>query len=209
MTWLDNAHLLPWIKTVRGGIRYDYAIDDKGEIMSNHPSPQDTLRARAAALRAQAEQFERQAQQEDEARARRSLRRFRPISPMSSELAQNVTVMFTRRLSGRDYHYAAQGWRDRKAGRPLFSVTGEESGRFTWAELLAFIGEDNWRSIRISTSAAEPRVRDTSTAAQGPCDRFTWSQADEIVRAERELDAARSTARAGLGDFDGCGNGPW
>ncbi|QDF17606.1 hypothetical protein SEA_YAGO84_75 [Gordonia phage Yago84] len=244
--WLDPA-LLPTMRCARGGIRYDHTITDKGEITMGFMENVSTaeLRARAQGHRAEAARLEAEAARvEQAAEQRRALRRFRPISPMASEITQHVTVMFTRELSGRTYHYAAQGWRDKRAGRPLFSVTGEEAGRFTWAELLDFIEPANWRTIRVSTSAVEPQVRDTRGRGNGGV-RYSWAGADALVAAEQAAGvpqaspfraqehrpaAAESmgghqapivhhteyakggairTGGEGLGDFGGCGNGPY
>ncbi|URM86175.1 hypothetical protein SEA_BIGGITYBASS_76 [Gordonia phage BiggityBass] len=240
--WL-NLDLLPWATSVRGGIRYDYAINDRGDItmgfMENVTAAD--LHARAQGHRAEATRLEAEAARIEQAmREHRTLRRFRPVSPLRpDEGASPVVITFTRSLSGRRYHYAAVGWADRRSGRGSWSVTGEESGRFTWAELLAFIEAENWRSIAVVTHQADVEVRDTS----GKGGKYTWAGADAKAAAERAAAdvpqaspfraqehrpaAAESMAGhqaphgysqggavapnpgRGLGDFDGCGNDPY
>ena len=58
-------------------------------------------------------------------------------------------VTFTRYLSGREYAYAAIGWRvGDNSVRWLVTSSENESRRRNWPGLLTFIGEANWSSIR-------------------------------------------------------------
>lgn len=58
-------------------------------------------------------------------------------------------VTFTRYMGGREYSYAAVGWRLGRSVR--WSVTGQAESRFNWPGLLAFIGEANWSSLALVT----------------------------------------------------------
>lgn len=58
-------------------------------------------------------------------------------------------VTFTRYMGGREYNYAAVGWRLGSSVR--WSVTGQSESRFNWPGLLAFIGEANWSSLHLVT----------------------------------------------------------
>ncbi|AWN04274.1 hypothetical protein FDJ57_gp73 [Gordonia phage Sour] len=140
------------------------------------------MKAQAAEHRRLAEKLEADAARaEQAARERHELRRFRPICPLSSTDHRDATavVTFTRTLSGRSYRYAAIGWIDRRRGKPMWSITGEESGRFTWSELLDFIEAENWRSMALANHLGQLDVRDT----QGSGGRYTWEGADALRRA--------------------------
>ncbi|WIC90058.1 hypothetical protein SEA_SISKO_76 [Gordonia phage Sisko] len=248
--WLDPA-LLPTMRCARGGIRYDHTITDKGEITMGFMENVSTaeLRARAQGHRAEAARLEAEAARvEQAAEQRRALRRFKPVPPISSlDLGTdsggiNAVITFTRVLGGRTYNYAAVGWVDKRRRKTLWSITGEESGRYTWAELLDFIEAENWRSMKVVAVEAELSVRDT----KGQGGKYTWAGADAKVAAERaaaevpqaspfraqehrpaateslaghqapivhHTEYARGgpvlTGGEGLGDFDGCGNGPY
>lgn len=144
----------------------------------------ETLRLRAAAHEQEADRLRRAAEDAEQAAlTARKLRRFRPVCPIAPGNLESTVVTFTRRLSGRDYRYAAVGWTDRRTGKPRFSITGEESGRFTWSELLAFIEPENWRSIRQVNGETGLLVRDM----KGPGGISTWGEADEKVVAEDTL----------------------
>lgn len=58
-------------------------------------------------------------------------------------------VTFTRYLSGREYTYAAVGWRVGRSVR--WSVTGQDRERFNWPGLLQFVGDANWPSLTVLT----------------------------------------------------------
>lgn len=98
----------------------------------------------------------------------------------------SVTVLFTRQMSGRVYHYAAVGWR-MKGGRPSEStprwvVTGAETRRFNWRGLLAFIGELNWPSLALVVSARElVAPADVPAAAEVMGDYGTVRRTERVV----------------------------
>ncbi|QGH80086.1 hypothetical protein SEA_NHAGOS_75 [Gordonia phage NHagos] len=152
------------------------------------------MREQAAVLRRSAALLEAEADEKDRAAERgRKLRRFRPISPLNpGGGARSAVITFTRRLSGRDYQYAAVGWVDRHTGRGRWSMTGEESGRFSWVELLNFIEPENWRSIRLVHHEIGVAVRDMEGAG-GTC---TWGEADEIMAADEAAERGREAAQA-------------
>lgn len=56
-------------------------------------------------------------------------------------------VVFTKYMSGREYAYAAVGWRQGHSIR--WSITGQAGIRYTWTSLLRFIGEANWSSLHL------------------------------------------------------------
>lgn len=61
-------------------------------------------------------------------------------------------VTYSRYMSGREYHYAAVGWR--VGPRSVrWMVTGSQAtrDRLNWAGLLATIGEANWATLRVLT----------------------------------------------------------
>ena len=86
----------------------------------------------------------------------------RPQQPLILEGPQfSAVVGFRRYQGGREYHYAAIGWRDGRSIR--WAVTGQESRRFNWSGLLEFIGAANWHTLHrlhegdsLFTVAAEP-----------------------------------------------------
>lgn len=102
------------------------------------------LRAEAARAREAAEQLTRQAAEmavaEEEAR--------KPQCPQVMEGAPTY-VTFTRYMNGREYAYAAVGWRIGRSVR--WAVTGSEERRFNWPALLQFVGEANWSTLRVVT----------------------------------------------------------
>lgn len=86
----------------------------------------------------------------------------RPRCPTIAE-GDNPVIYFTKYQAGREYGYAAIGWRTGRSVR--WAVTGNTTDRFNWPGLLAFIGEANWPSIVRMTGAehllppgAEPPV---------------------------------------------------
>lgn len=60
-----------------------------------------------------------------------------------------IVVAFSRYLNGREYAYAAVGWRNGRSVR--WAVTGMEERRFNWPGLLQFVGEANWSTLRTMT----------------------------------------------------------
>ncbi|QFP94708.1 hypothetical protein I5G59_gp88 [Mycobacterium phage LilMcDreamy] len=99
------------------------------------------LRAEADRARRVADELTRQAAEqavaEEEAR--------KPKMPAVEE-GESVYVAFDRYQSGRNYAYAAVGFRTGRSVR--WAVTGEETRRFNWPGLLAFVGEANWVTLR-------------------------------------------------------------
>ncbi len=123
----------------------------------------------AAQLRREAEQAARIA--EDLARqateaALAEREASRPKMPPVDVDGKTTVITFVRYQSGREYQYAAIGWRTGRSVR--WAVTGSETRRFNWPGLLDFIGEANWHSIaevtetrRILPRSAEPPVAET------------------------------------------------
>ncbi|UJE15732.1 hypothetical protein SEA_LIGMA_78 [Gordonia phage Ligma] len=149
-----------------------------------------TLRSRAQGHRNEAERLIARAENiEAEAARVRGLRRFRPVCPLRSTDGSSAhsVVTFTRVLSGREYHYAATGWVDRRKAKTLWSITGEESGRFTWAQLLDFIEPENWRSIMTVARSSTPRVRDMRTPTPGAAVLPDWAAVDARLRSEQTV----------------------
>lgn len=73
----------------------------------------------------------------------------RPKMPPVDADGLATVITFVKYQSGREYNYAAVGWR---VGRNVrWSVTGTYTGRYNWPGLLAFIGEANWHSIAVVT----------------------------------------------------------
>lgn len=98
------------------------------------------LREEAAKAREIAEQLARDAAAATAAEAEAS----RPRCPTIGE-GEHVFVGFERYQSGRAYVYAAIGWRTGRNVR--WAITGNETRRFNWPGLLAFIGESNWGTL--------------------------------------------------------------
>lgn len=109
-------------------------------------SPSAELRRRAKALLERAEQHDLLAAEAD--RLAREARK----PKMPNVEGGPAFVTFTRYLSGREYAYAAVGWRVGRSVR--WSVTGRQGGdgvgvdRYNWPGLLQFVGDANWPSIR-------------------------------------------------------------
>ncbi|QBI96447.1 hypothetical protein SEA_DONNY_89 [Mycobacterium phage Donny] len=111
------------------------------DVKSVAPVSAAQLRAEAARARAVADELTRQAAEqavaEEEAR--------KPKMPRVAQ-GENPVVAFSRYYSGREYAYAAVGWRDGRSVR--WAVTGQEGRRFNWPGLLQFVGEANWATLR-------------------------------------------------------------
>ena len=80
--------------------------------------------------------------------SRAELEASRPKCPNVTEGAPTF-VTFTKYQAGREYAYAAVGWRTGRSIR--WAVTGATTERYNWRGLLAFIGEANWSTIRVVT----------------------------------------------------------
>ncbi|WGH22197.1 hypothetical protein SEA_KRONUS_96 [Mycobacterium phage Kronus] len=60
-----------------------------------------------------------------------------------------VVVAFRKYMSGREYAFAAVGWRVGRSVR--WALTGETRDRFNWPALLEFVGKANWPTIHLMT----------------------------------------------------------
>ena len=113
--------------------------------MSEKPSAQSALE-----LQQMADELARQAQEmaTKAAKVRQAeAEALRPKMPLILEGRQFwAVVSFSKYQSGREYHYAAIGWREGRSIR--WAVTGQESRRFNWSGLLEFIGAANWHTVR-------------------------------------------------------------
>ena len=98
------------------------------------------LQAKAAQLRAAAAE---QARLAEEAR--------KPKMPDLPNHGDVQAILFTKYQGGREYHYAALGWRIGHSIR--WTVTGACTDRFSWAGLLEFVGEANWSSLAVVETA--------------------------------------------------------
>ncbi|AKY02803.1 hypothetical protein AVV09_gp90 [Mycobacterium phage BrownCNA] len=141
----------------RGGIRYpatttkeDPMSDNEGEkAVAAEAAPVNPIRAND--LRRQAAQMLEEAGRIDRLVAAEELRRReerRPKMPPVHE-GESAVVIFTKYQAGREYHYAAVGWRQGRSVR--WAVTGNTTDRLNWPGLLQFIGEGNWPSLRVVT----------------------------------------------------------
>lgn len=74
--------------------------------------------------------------------------------PQMPEVAEGdcPVVYFTKYQGGREYHYAAIGWRVGRSVR--WAVTGQVTDRMNWPGLLVFIGKANWPSLVHMTGGA-------------------------------------------------------
>lgn len=105
------------------------------------PRPMTSAQLLSEAKRAQAVAEELLAQAGALALAEEAARR-----PQQPDLSEGpATVTFTKYQSGREYHYAAVGWRIGRSER--WTVTGQNTDRLNWAGLLAFVGESNWPTL--------------------------------------------------------------
>ncbi|QPX62202.1 hypothetical protein PBI_INDLOVU_88 [Mycobacterium phage Indlovu] len=160
------------------------------------------LRRQAAEARELAERLAREAAEAAlaEAEARR---------PKMPEVSADVRpiIGFTKYQSGKEYHYAARGWREGRSIR--WAVTGSESRRFNWPGLLDFIGEANWPSIVVMTAGEhlvaegqEPPVAERMGAFGRVVG--TESVVDPLVRAEVPGYGSGRFARGGMvGPYEG------
>lgn len=114
---------------------------------------------------------------EEQAR-REALEYRRPKMPSVGEPGDTGIIRFTRYTSGKNYSFAAIGWRDGSAVR--WVVTGQETRRFTWAALLNFIGEANWPSIELMV----PGVRIGPEPGEEPAVAETIGDYGRVVKTE-------------------------
>lgn len=129
----------------------DYDNEPEGEkgMAETQAAPVNPIRARD--LREQAAQMLEEATRIDRLVAQEELRRREEARPKMPPLAEgeSATVIFTKYQAGREYHYAAVGWRQGRSVR--WAVTGQTTDRLNWPGLLQFIGEANWPSLRVVT----------------------------------------------------------
>jgi hypothetical protein len=100
----------------------------------------------AAYLRQEAARLLELAGERERAEARALLLAREAARPKMPEVGEGPAyVIFRRYQSGREYGYAAVGWREGRSVR--WAVTGSETRRFNWPGLLEFIGEANWPTL--------------------------------------------------------------
>ncbi|AGT12991.1 hypothetical protein KAYACHO_87 [Mycobacterium phage KayaCho] len=101
----------------------------------------------AAYLRQEAARLLELAGERERAEARALLMAREAARPKMPEVGADdrPVVYFTKYQAGREYSYAALGWREGRSVR--WVVTGSETRRFNWPGLLEFIGEANWPSL--------------------------------------------------------------
>ncbi|AGU92001.1 hypothetical protein ADAWI_89 [Mycobacterium phage Adawi] len=167
--------------------------DNEGEKATVEPSLPSQLMS-AAALRSQAAQLLEQASQVDRAVAEAELARRearKPKQPALGGAGDRAVVAFTKYQAGREYAYAAVGWR--VGGAVRWTVTGQNTDRMNWAGLLQFIGEANWPSLHLMTESEllGPMPDDEAPVAErmGAYGRVLGSYSpgsvvDPLVRAE-------------------------
>ncbi|AHJ88392.1 hypothetical protein CG91_gp092 [Mycobacterium phage 39HC] len=106
----------------------------------------------AAYLRAEAARLLEAAGEAERAEARALLLAREAARPKMPEVGEGPAyVVFRRYQAGREYAYAAVGWREGRSVR--WAVTGAETRRFNWPGLLEFIGEANWSTLWTVTAA--------------------------------------------------------
>lgn len=128
---------------------------------------------RARELRERAKQAETQAKvlRQGAAEIERSIEEAsRPKMP-SIGVGSSRTVLFEKYQSGRNYAYAALGWRvgTMNDASVRWVVTGSDGQvRHNWKSLLNFIGKANWSTLRVVTGTSplvapgdEPAVAET------------------------------------------------
>lgn len=143
------------------------------------PDTPATLLAAAEAAEAAARDMRREAAQlalaAEEAR--------RPRMPEIGGADDHAIVSFTKYQSGREYNYAAIGWRQGHSVR--WTITGETTDRFNWPGLLRWIGEGNWPSIQLMVEAESlaPQVESAVQERMGAFGRVVGT-VEPLVRAE-------------------------
>lgn len=124
---------------------------------ANWQSRSNALREQAAALLAEAGHLDR-AKAEAEIAAREAAK---PVEPEVT-VDQPAFVTFRKYLSGREYTYAAVGWRVGRSVR--WAITSRPAERANWPALLQFIGEANWPTLRTLVEGDQI----TGTGGAGP-----------------------------------------
>ncbi|AKU45578.1 hypothetical protein AU153_gp94 [Mycobacterium phage Pops] len=157
-------------------------------VMADASNPADLLAAAAEAEKAAAA-FRKQAA--EIARAAEEARR--PKMP-TVHTGVSVVVTFRRYTSGREYNYAAIGWRTGTSVR--WAVTGTETRRFNWAGLLDFIGEANWHTL-----AEVTQTRTVLASGGEPPVAEVMGRYGKVLRTERPASPFVGGSRYG-GEFD-------
>ncbi|AVO24752.1 hypothetical protein SEA_MAGIC8_96 [Mycobacterium phage Magic8] len=157
-------------------------------VVADPSTPADLLAAAAEAEKAAAA-FRRQAA--EIARAAEEARR--PKMP-TVQTGVSVVVTFRRYTSGREYNYAAIGWRTGTSVR--WAVTGTETRRFNWAGLLDFIGEANWHTL-----AEVTQTRTVLASGVEPPVAEVMGRYGEVLRTERPASPFVGDSRYG-DEFD-------
>ena len=130
----------------------DYTDPDAGQTAKPEPEKVAAMTVAgpppsAAWLRDQAAQLLAQAGEAERAEARALMLAREAARPQMPEVTddQPVVVGFGKYQSGREYAFAALGFREGRSVR--WVVTGSETRRFNWPGLLEFIGEANWPTL--------------------------------------------------------------
>lgn len=118
--------------------------------MTDYTNPDAGVRTQTAAqLQAEANQAAAIAKelgrQAAAARAAEEAARRPQMPEIGIEPGDHAVVCFAKYMSGREYHFAALGWRVGRSVR--WSVTGQLQDRLNWPGLLVFIGEGNWHTL--------------------------------------------------------------
>ncbi|QJD51391.1 hypothetical protein SEA_RAWRGERTHAT_88 [Mycobacterium phage RawrgerThat] len=161
---------------------------EKAESVVAPPNP-----ASASYLRDQAAKMLEEASRIDRLVAAEELRRREERKPKCPQVDDGdyAVVIFTKYQAGREYRYAAVGWR---VGRALrWTVTGQNTERMNWPALLQFVGEANWPSLHQVTNTVRigPEPDDEAPVSEviGAYGRVLGSYSpggvvDPLVRAE-------------------------
>lgn len=117
--------------------------------MTDYTNPDAGMGKTAAQLQAEANQAaaiaKELARQAVVARAAEEAARRPQMPEIGVEPGDHAVVCFAKYQGGREYHYAALGWR---VGRNVrWAVTGQTTDRMNWPGLLVFIGEANWHTL--------------------------------------------------------------
>lgn len=143
----ENTAHAAWCLSVAA--RTQQQTQPKGTTMPESISAAE-LRAQAAALISEAAAIDQAA-----AKAAQEARDARKPKMPTVTAEEPAYVAFARYQAGRNYHYAAVGWRDGRNVR--WMVTGATTNRFNWPGLLQWIGEANWPTL-CPLTPGEPMV---------------------------------------------------
>ena len=136
------------------------AIADDTAVVA--PRTAEEMAEEARRLRVQANELGRQAN----LARQREIAASRPQEPAIGGIGDRAIVSFVKYQGGREYNYAAIGWRVGNSVR--WAVTGQTTDRLNWPGLLQFIGAANWGSLHSMTEdqllgplpGSEPPVRE-------------------------------------------------